>query len=292
MAGSLIALLDDIAYLMDDIATLSKVGAQKTVAVVGDDIAVSANTLVGSMANRELPIVWKITKGSLLNKLIIVPLVLVFSELAPALMPYVMLLGGLYLCLEGAEKVIGHFKKKKDEVKVEGEVIHSFDPHMLEDEKVKGAIRTDAVLSLEIVVIALGSIQAAGFLSKALTLSLLSFAITIFVYSLVALIVKLDDIGLAMSKMNMAFAKLVGRGLLNSAPLMMHILTILGTLAMFSVGGEIIMHQFHAVEVFLEPVTGAAPQFKLGFTVIFGFILGLMTVPFAHLLERIAKKRS
>ncbi len=251
-AGSLLTLLDDIAAVLDDVAILTKVAAKKTAGVLGDDLAVNAEQVAGVKADREIPVVLAVAKGSLLNKLILVPAALAISAFIPWLITPLLMLGGAFLCFEGAEKVLHIFSHRSnrlsDEDKVDALLANqNVDLDQLEKDKIKGAVRTDFILSAEIIAIALGTVQDASFVMQALVISVLAVLITVFVYGLVAIIVKLDDAGLYLlkDKASGAFAAMkrgVGRGLLAFAPKLMHTLTVVGTLAMFLVGGGIIVH--------------------------------------------------
>ncbi|MBQ0760991.1 MAG: DUF808 domain-containing protein [Zhongshania sp.] len=244
-AGSLLALFDDIATLLDDISVMSKVAVKKTAGVLGDDLAVNAEQVGNVRAERELPVVWAVAKGSLLNKVIIVPIVLLASLFMPWLITPVLMVGGLYLCFEGAEKVwhaISH-RNTKDHSQAKALAGNSSaDLLAMEKERVKGAIRTDFILSLEIIVIALSTVQEAPFAKQVLVLSIVAVSITLAVYGLVALIVKIDDLGLYLLKSSTAAIKSIGGFLLWLAPALMKTLTVVGTLAMFLVGGGILTH--------------------------------------------------
>tara|TARA_R110001592_G_scaffold6774_3_gene36681 strand:+ start:9044 stop:9961 length:918 start_codon:yes stop_codon:yes gene_type:complete len=244
-AGSLLALFDDIATLLDDISVMSKIAVKKTAGVLGDDLAVNAEQVGNLRAERELPVVWAVAKGSLLNKLIIVPIVLLASLFMPWLITPVLMLGGTYLCFEGAEKVwhaIAH-RNAKDHSQSRSLLEDSnVDLLAMEKERVKGAIRTDFILSLEIIVIALSTVQQAPFAKQAVVLSIVALGITFAVYGLVAMIVKIDDLGLYLLKSATTAVKSLGGFLLWLAPVLMKTLTIVGTLAMFLVGGGILTH--------------------------------------------------
>lgn len=251
MAGtSLLALIDDIATILDDVAVLSKVAAKKTTGVLGDDLALNAEQVSGVAADRELPVVYAVAKGSFVNKVILVPSALVISAFTPWLVTPLMMVGGSYLAFEGFEKVFEKFFHKKAKTS---------DPHpvnptaslvpveQLEKEKIKGAIRTDFILSAEIIVITLGSVAHTVFLTRVLVLSGISIAMTVGVYGLVALVVKIDDMGLYLCRKDgvsswVAIQKKFGAGLLKTAPLLMKGLGIAGTVAMFLVGGGILSH--------------------------------------------------
>jgi predicted DNA repair protein MutK len=260
LAGSsLLTLLDDIAMILDDVAILSKVAAKKTAGVLGDDLALNAEQVSGVKAERELPVVWAVAKGSFLNKLIIVPTALAISIFAPPLITILMVIGGLFLCFEGFEKVFHKFFSRSETDKQQKEESHhnkllaladgSVDLVEFEQEKIKGAIRTDFILSAEIVVIVLGTVQEAAFGIQVAVVSGLALAITIGVYGLVAGIVKLDDLGLYLLRKSVSggfngIQRSLGRGLLIFAPALMKMLTIVGTIAMFLVGGGILVHSF------------------------------------------------
>jgi predicted DNA repair protein MutK len=257
--SSLLTLLDDIATVLDDVAILSKVAAKKTAGVLGDDLALNAEQVSGVKADRELPVVWAVAKGSLLNKLIIVPAALAISAFAPPLITVLLVIGGLFLCFEGFEKVFHKFfhtseNSRKNQTEAHKEkLLHLADENVdlvaFEQAKIKGAIRTDFILSAEIVVIALGTVQDAAFGVQVAVVSGLALAITFGVYGLVAGIVKLDDLGLYLLRKSVSgrfntIQRSLGRGLLIFAPALMKTLTVVGTIAMFLVGGGILVHSF------------------------------------------------
>lgn len=256
-SASLLTLIDDIATLLDDVAILSKVAAKKTAGVLGDDLALNAEQVSGVKAERELPVVWAVTKGSFLNKLILVPAALVISAFAPPLITVLLVIGGLFLCYEGVEKVVEklfhHDEHKSEHLdNVNYSINNNVDLVALEKDKIKGAIRTDFILSAEIVVIVLGTLQDASFEMQVMVLSTMALLITIGVYGLVAAIVKLDDLGLYLLKQSLsgsfsALKRALGRGLLVFAPLLMKTLGIVGTIAMFLVGGGIIVHSIEFI---------------------------------------------
>jgi predicted DNA repair protein MutK len=250
MAGaSLLALIDDIATLLDDIAALSKVAAKKTAGVLGDDLAVNAEQVSGVKAERELPVVWAVAKGSFRNKFILVPAALLMSLFAPWLITPVLMLGGAFLCYEGYEKVHEWLFHKPEEHDAAARVrrLQEEDLVALEQEKIKGAIRTDFILSAEIVVITLGSVSSAPFSTQVMVVSGLALLFTAGVYGLVAAIVKMDDAGIFLMQrpgegLWHGFTQKVGSALLNSAAPLMRTLTVVGTIAMFLVGGGILVH--------------------------------------------------
>ncbi|WP_298440553.1 DUF808 domain-containing protein [uncultured Ferrimonas sp.] len=239
MAGaSLLTLLDDIATLLDDVAAMSKTAVHKTAGVLGDDLAVNAEQVSGVKAERELPVVWAVAKGSMLNKVILVPAALAISAFIPWLITPLLMLGGLFLCFEGAEKLLEFARPQAKEQRQQVD----------EAAKIKGAIRTDFILSAEIIVLTLGVVSAAPFLTQSVTLATIAFLMTVFVYGMVAVIVKVDDVGLHLSqKEGQAALQAIGRGLLAAAPKLMKSLTWIGTIAMFLVGGGILVHGVHAL---------------------------------------------
>lgn len=269
MASGLLMLLDDIATILDDIAILTKVAAKKTAGVLGDDLALNAQQVTGVDASRELPVVWAVAKGSLVNKAILVPVALALSAFTPAwVIVALMIIGGLYLCYEGCEK-LGHKFFHSAESESHGAELSSalVDPSIdmvsLEKDKVKGAIRTDFILSAEIIVITLGTVASAPFVKQASVLVSISLLMTVGVYGLVAGIVKLDDLGLRLiaSKSDTSATTLkqrIGYGILIAAPYLMKFLSIAGTAAMFLVGGGILVHGIppihHAVEAIINPI--------------------------------------
>lgn len=248
MASSLLTLIDDIATLLDDVAILTKVAAKKTAGVLGDDLALNAQQVAGVSADRELPVVWAVAKGSALNKVILVPAALAISALAPwAIMPLLML-GGAFLCFEGFEKLAHKFLHGKAEAAehhrelVAAVANPQVDMLAFERAKVKGAIRTDFILSGEIVVITLGTVATADFGRQVAVLVGIAALMTVGVYGLVAGIVKLDDAGLHLAARANAAARALGRGIIRSAPWLMKFLSVAGTAAMFMVGGSILVH--------------------------------------------------
>lgn len=269
MAGaSLLALIDDIATILDDVAVMSKVAAKKTAGVLGDDLALNAQQVAGVHAERELPVVWAVAVGSLRNKVILVPAALAISAFAPWGVAPLLMLGGFYLCLEGVEKLAHRWLHSA----AEDDAHHAEQLALLADEKVdlavveagkiKGAIRTDFVLSAEIIVIALGTVADKPFVSQVAVLSTIGVVMTAGVYGFVAGIVKLDDVGLHLMTKSNAVAQTVGRGLLLAAPRLMKALTVIGTAAMFMVGGGILVHGVpllhHAIEHVADGVGGIA----------------------------------
>jgi uncharacterized protein len=261
-AGSLLALLDDIATVLDDVAVLTKVATKKTAGVLGDDLALNAQQVAGVRAERELPVVWAVAKGSLVNKAILVPAALAISAIAPwAVLPLLMI-GGAYLCFEGFEKVAHKLlHSKAEDAAHHAEMVQAIlDPAAdlvkLEKEKIKGAIRTDFILSAEIVVISLGIVAAAPFVTQIAVLVGIALLMTVGVYGLVAGIVKLDDAGVYLSNGKGNLSKRTGRAILAVAPWLMKALSVAGTAAMFLVGGGIIAHGIPQLHPVMERLTG------------------------------------
>ena len=265
-ASSLLTLIDDIATLLDDVATMTQVAARQSVAaaddvsamtqmaakktagVLGDDLALNAQQVTGVNADRELPVVWAVAKGSLLNKAILVPTALAISAIAPGLITPLLMLGGLFLCFEGAEKLLHAWLHSRAETDAHhAELVQAVaDPQVdlvaFEKDKIKGAVRTDFILSAEIIVITLGSVAMASFAQQVAVLVGISVVMTVGVYGLVGGIVKLDDAGLYLTQKPQAAMRALGRGLLVLAPWLMKALSVLGTAAMFLVGGGILLH--------------------------------------------------
>lgn len=281
-AASLFALLDDIALVLDDVALMTKVAAKKTSGVLGDDLALNAEQVAGVRADRELPVVWAVARGSLLNKLILVPTALLISVIAPwAILPLLMV-GGIYLCFEGVEKLAHKFlHTAAEDAKHEKEVAEVLtDPNAdmvaFERDKIKGAVRTDFILSAEIIVITLGTVADKPLVVKSIVLAGIALIMTIGVYGLVAAIVKMDDVGLWLSRRAGAVQQMVGRALLLAAPWLMKFLSVAGTVAMFLVGGGILVHGWPALHHFIDGLT----QGPVGFiaTVIGAVAEGLVGV--------------
>lgn len=264
MAGSsLLALIDDIASILDDVSLMTKVAAKKTAGVLGDDLALNAQQVTGVKVERELPVVWAVAKGSFRNKLILVPSALAISFFAPWAVTPLLMLGGAFLCYEGFEKLAHKFMHSKEELDAhQAELLHTLsdpagDMVALEKEKIQGAVRTDFILSAEIIAITLGTVATASFSEQITVLSLIAIIMTVGVYGLVAGIVKLDDVGLHLSVQGGAgllgrMQRSFGRGILVFAPYMMKSLSVIGTAAMFMVGGGILTHGVHAATVAID----------------------------------------
>ncbi|MCB1689082.1 MAG: DUF808 domain-containing protein [Halioglobus sp.] len=267
MAGSsLLVLLDDIAAVLDDVALMTKIAAKKSAGVLGDDLAVNAEQVTGVRADRELPVVWAVAKGSFRNKCILVPAALAISFIAPWLITPVLILGGLFLCYEGFEKVAHKFLHSgaEDETHREQLLKQVRDPSVdlvaFEKSKIKGAVRTDFILSLEIIVLTLGIVVEMEFVSQVLVVSIIALAMTVGVYGLVAGIVKLDDAGLFLLQRKgqgswLKFQRWFGSCLMSFAPWLMKFLAVVGTIAMFMVGGGILVHGFHVLDAGIVALT-------------------------------------
>ncbi|ENU39364.1 DUF808 domain-containing protein [Acinetobacter sp. MYb177] len=301
MASSLLILLDDIATILDDVAVMSKMAAKKTAGVLGDDLALNAQQVSGVRTDRELPVVWAVAKGSFVNKLILVPAALLISVVAPWLITPLLMIGGLFLCYEGVEKVLHslHHKKAKTEEEASQELTAiETDMATFEKDKVKGAIRTDFILSAEIVVISLGTVAAATFSTKVMVLSVIAILMTVGVYGFVAMIVKIDDLGLYLTQQASSFKQTIGRGLLAFAPKLMKTLTIVGTIAMFLVGGGIISHGVPLLHHFTEgsvdyaehiptvgSIVGALTPTLINLVI--GFVAGLIVLAIVSLIKKV-----
>ncbi len=265
MAGaSLLALLDDITSVLDDVATMTKVATKKTAGVLGDDLALNAEQVAGVKPDRELPVVWAVAKGSAVNKAILVPAALAISLVVPWLVVPLLMVGGAFLCFEGFEKLAHKFLHDKGEEDAHhAEHVASLadpalDPVQVEKTKIKGAVRTDFILSAEIIVIALGTVATAPLGQRVAVLVGIAAIMTVGVYGLVAGIVKLDDLGLYLSRKGDPFQRTIGRGLLYAAPWLMKTLSIAGTVAMFMVGGGLITHNFPGAHDVIHSIAHAA----------------------------------
>jgi hypothetical protein len=285
MATGFLFLLDDITNMLGDVAALSKLAVKKTTGVIGDDLALNAHQVNGAAAERELPIIWAVAKGSIVNKAVLVPVALLLSALAPGLISPLLMTGGAYLCYEGSEKIIQRLlhgkparsraaREKRPRPQNEAELLR------LEKAKIKGAIKTDFVLSAEIIVIALGTVAGATLPKQLFSLALISLVMTAGVYGVVAVIIKIDDFGFFLQRRGGAFNLRAGGLLLKSMPLLMKFLSVAGTAAMFLVGGGIINHGLHPVYVWLEGIRAGAGSaglpLKLLLEVLLGFAYGAL----------------
>lgn len=282
MAGaSLLTLLDDISLILDDVSLMTKVAAKKTAAVLGDDLALNAEQVSGVKADRELPVVWAVAKGSFVNKLILVPSALLISAIYPPLVTFLLMCGGLYLAYEGAEKIIHKFwphllpQDEEQNARLQANADATVDLVVFEKEKIKGAVRTDFILSAEIIVIALGSAVGATLLEKSIVLAIIAMTITVGVYGLVAGIVKMDDLGLYLMKQTGNVKQKIGEFLLSAAPKLMKFLSIAGTLAMFLVGGGILVHGIDYLHHEVEDLAHLTGVFESITTMLLNALVGL-----------------
>jgi hypothetical protein len=310
MAGvGLLALLDDIATILDDVAAMSKVAAKKTAGVLGDDLALNAQQVSGVKADRELPVVWAVAKGSMVNKAILVPAALAISVFLPWLITPLLMIGGAFLCFEGFEKLAHKYlhsarddarHKAQHEAAVANQAV---DIVQMEKEKIKGAVRTDFILSAEIIVISLGVVAGMALGQQALVLTIIAVVMTVGVYGLVAAIVKMDDAGLHLSKSQSNAARGLGRGLLAAAPRLMKILAVVGTAAMFLVGGGIISHGVPALHHFSQgaaaavadvPAVGGVLAFLAPILVdaLVGVLVGAVVLGVVTLVQRMRGKKA
>jgi uncharacterized protein len=266
MATGLLLLLDDIASIMDDVAALTKVSVQKTAGVLGDDLALNAHQVSGVEANRELPIVWAVAKGSIVNKAILIPGAVLLSSVAPFTIDPLMIVGGSYLCFEGFEKIAHQFlhSKKEDEEHYHQHLqilaTEEIDVAAAEKEKINGAVRTDFILSAEIIVLTLGIVADSPFSTRLAVLVGVGILMTIGVYGLVAVIVKLDDLGMYLKTKKNVVARRTGGILLRGAPYLMKFLSVAGTVAMFLVGGGILVHKMEFLHYWVEKVSQLASE--------------------------------
>ena len=303
MAGaSLLTLLDDISLILDDVSLMTKVAAKKTAGVLGDDLALNAEQVSGVKADRELPVVWAVAKGSFVNKLILVPSALLISAIYPPLVTFLLMCGGLYLAYEGAEKIIHKFwphllsHDEEQIARLRANADETVDLVAFEKDKIKGAVRTDFILSAEIIVIALGSAVGATLLEKSLVLSIIAIAITVGVYGLVAGIVKMDDLGLYLMKQTGNAKQKIGEFLLSAAPKLMKFLSIAGTLAMFLVGGGILVHGIDFLHHEVEDLAHLIGVFEdittMLLNALVGLIIGVIVVAIVTLISKIRGNKS
>lgn len=301
MAGaSLLTLLDDISVILDDVSVMTKVAAKKTAGVLGDDLALNAEQVTGVTANRELPVVWAVAKGSFINKLILVPAAILISAIYPPLITFLLMCGGLFLVYEGAEKVIHRFwphalpDDEEQNARRQANADKNVDLVAFEKEKIKGAVRTDFILSAEIIVIVLGATATATLLQRSLVLSILAIGITVGIYGLVAGIVKIDDLGLHMMQKDGDFTQKVGKVLFAAAPKLMKFLSIAGTLAMFLVGGGILVHGINFLHHEVEDIAHLTGVFESFTTAllngVIGFIIGAAIVALFTVINKIRHK--
>jgi len=306
-AGSLLALLDDIATILDDVSVMTQIAAKKTAGVLGDDLALNAQQVSGVHAERELPVVWAVAKGSFLNKLILVPSALAISYFAPWAITPLLMAGGAYLCFEGFEKVshkllVSHHEDIAQHAVLANAIASAkVDLVALEKSKIKGAIRTDFILSAEIIVIALGTVATATFSQQASVVAVVAIIMTVGVYGLVACIVKLDDLGLylMLKKGKSVYKQMqrkLGKYLLAFAPMLMRTLSVVGTLAMFMVGGSIIGHGIPALHHWPEYMAEMPPGLvfiaPILIDALVGLIIGAMGFSLLTLTNKILPKKA
>lgn len=300
MASSLFTLLDDIATLLDDVAAMTKVATKKTAGVLGDDLALNAEQVTGINPDRELPVIWAVAKGAALNKAIIVPAALLISAVAPWLVTPLLMLGGSFLAYEGFHKVshkLFHSKEEEQEKRkkrVDAVKDPKVDMVQFEKDKIKGAIRTDFILSAEIIVIALGTVAAEPFMTRLGVLVSIAALVVVFVYGLVSGIVKIDDAGLALMEKDSAAAQAVGKALVTAAPWLMKGLSFFGTIAMFLVGGGILSHGIPPVEAIVHDISHAAPAtgaVKMALEGVVGLIAGAIIAGVIALIQKARGKK-
>ena len=277
MAAAFFAVFDDIAALLDDAAMMSKVATKKTAGILGDDLAVNAQKASGFVSNRELPVLWAITKGSFLNKLIILPLAFILSAFAPWAIVPILMLGGVYLAYEGAHKIDEYiFPHKAAEQIDKSEVLSEEEILQLEAQKIKGAIRTDFILSIEIIIIALGSVLEHTLPVQIIAVSVVALLATVGVYGIVALLVRMDDFGfklIEIAKDESSFLHTIGNALVVSLPKVIRVLTFVGTLAMLLVAGGIFSHNVHQLHELLAFLPSFVMDLLIGFVVGYGVVL-------------------
>ena len=306
MASSLLALIDDIATILDDVALLTKVAAKKTAGVLGDDLALNAQQVTGVKADRELPVVWAVCKGSFLNKAILVPAALLISAFIPWAVTPLLMIGGAFLCFEGFEKLAHKYLHSSDEDAAHHEELvnalanPSVDLVALEKDKIKGAVRTDFILSAEIIAITLGTVQTSPFMTQVTVLSGIAFIMTVGVYGLVGCIVKLDDGGLYLSQLTGEGAaanlkRALGRGILRMAPYLMKALSVAGTVAMFLVGGGILTHGVPAAHHLIEQISASAgsalgPVVAMGLDGLVGIAAGALVLGAVTVIQKLLKR--
>jgi predicted DNA repair protein MutK len=288
MASGFFAILDDIAALMDDVAVTAKIATKKTAGILGDDLAVNAEKSTGFVSNREIPVLWAITKGSFINKLIIVPVTILLNVFLPSAIIVILIIGGFYLAFEGVEKIAEYFfHKKKPEKKLTVEVL-KHDPE-LEKVKIKSAITTDFILSVEIVIIALSTVIDKSLSVQILTLSVVSILATVGVYGIVALIVRMDDFGYSLIKgsNNKGILNAVGLLLVKSLPIVIRILAVVGTIALLLVSGGIFAHNIEFLHHILPNWPTIIKEFLLG---VVGGILALVSIEIVKKIISLFKK--
>lgn len=282
MASGIFAILDDIAVLMDDVAIASKVALKKTAGILGDDLAVNAEKATGFLSSREIPVLWAITKGSLLNKLIIVPIAILLNLYYPSIITGILILGGCYLAYEGVEKIIEYLFHKNDKVEAQA-LIEDPDPKVVEKAKIKSAVTTDFILSIEIVILALGEVSNLSLEIQVAAVCFVALLATVGVYGIVALIVRMDDAGfkLIRSSQDKGGVAKLGHFLVNALPIVIKALSVIGTIALLLVAGGIFLHKIDYFHDFLPNI----PEFIKGTLV--SLVVGLIIVAFVTLFSKL-----
>lgn len=274
--ASLFTLLDDIATILDDVALMTKMAAKKTAGVVGDDLALNANQVTGVSAERELPIIWTVAKGSFINKLILIPCALLLAVFLPSWITPLLMVGGAFLCFEGVEKLWHKYTHRHENKQPENHPTTENNSNDSEASKIKGAIRTDFILSAEIIIIALGVVQESSLLTKILSLSAIGIGMTVVVYGLVALIVKADDFGLILLNKPQKGLQTIGRGILTLMPWFMRGLSVVGMIAMFLVGGGIFVHHAPVLHDYLHQWHWDTGLMEMVSSLVVGVLVGII----------------
>lgn len=290
MASGFFALFDDIAALMDDVVVMSKISTKKTAGILGDDLAVNAEKATGFVSSKELPVLWAITKGSFLNKLIILPIAFLLSAFAPWAVTLALILGGVYLAFEGAEKIYEFFVPHKHaKIKVEQETVPKEEVLKVEKSKIKSAIFTDFILSVEIVIIALGTVLDRPLFFQIIVVSIVAIIATVGVYGIVALIVRMDDFGYKLVKLSSkekSISKFIGNFLINALPVVIKSLSVIGTIALILVAGGIFVHNIEFLHHFLETLPSILRDF------IVGLLVGFAALIVVKLFKFVFKRRA
>jgi predicted DNA repair protein MutK len=290
MASGFFALLDDIAAIMDDVAVMSKIAAKKTAGILGDDLAVNAEKASGFISSREIPVLWAIAKGSFINKLIILPIAFLLSAFSPLAIIVILVLGGLFLAYEGAEKIYDYlFPHPYLKAEITLQTFTEAEILALEKEKIKSAIVTDFILSVEIVIIALGTVIGKPILSQILVVSIIAIIATVGVYGIVALIVRMDEVGLKLIQLSAkehSLAKTIGNILVKALPMVIKSLAVIGTIALILVAGGIFVHNIE----FLHHLFPQLPAMVVEFCI--GLIIGLVVMGIVTLFKKIIKKKN
>lgn len=289
MASGFFALLDDIAALMDDVVVMSKITTKKTAGILGDDLAVNAEKATGFVSSRELPVLWAITKGSFINKLIILPIAFLLSSFLPWAVTVILVLGGVYLAYEGAEKILHFLTPNKHEVvKISNETLSKEDVLEIEKSKIKSAILTDFILSVEIVIIALGTVLEKDILTQVLVVSIVAIIATIGVYGIVAMIVRMDDLGYRLIKTSNGengLLKGLGSFLVQALPWVIKSLSVIGTIALILVSGGIFTHNIEFLHHFMDSIPGFIKDFVVG------LLIGILAVLLVLFFKKVFKAK-